>query len=67
MSNISIPGQKPKYREIFKDGIYRINPVTAQVLGICSALAVTNRVDNAIVMGVALIFVITLTNLIVSV
>jgi len=66
MNDISIPGQKPKYREIFADGIYRINPVTAQVLGICSCLAVTNRVDNAVVMGAALIFVITLSNLIVS-
>ena len=58
MSNISIPGQKPKYREIFKDGIYRVNPVTAQVLGICSALAVTTKLDTTLTMCVAVIFVV---------
>jgi Na+-transporting NADH:ubiquinone oxidoreductase subunit D len=66
MSDNTAPGQKLRFREIFADGIYRINPITAQVLGICSCLAVTNRVDNAVVMGGALIFVIALTNLLVS-
>ncbi len=66
MSDNTIPGQKPKFREIFADGIYRINPITVQVLGICSALAVTNRVDNAAVMGGAVIFVSIFSNLLVS-
>lgn len=66
MSDNTIPGQKPKFREIFADGIYRINPITIQVLGICSALAVTNRVDNAAVMGGAVIFVSIFSNLLVS-
>jgi len=66
MSDNSAQGQKIKFREIFADGIYRINPITTQVLGICSCLAVTNRVDNAVVMGGALIFVIALSNLLVS-
>ncbi len=42
------------------------NPVIHQVLGICSALAVTNRLENALVMGVALIFVAAMSNLFVS-
>ncbi len=66
MSDNTVPGQKPKFLEIFADGIYRINPITVQILGICSALAVTNRVDNAAVMGGALIFVSIFSNLLVS-
>lgn len=64
--NTAQQGQKTKFREIFIDGIYRINPITIQVLGICSALAVTVRVDNAAVMGGAVIFVSIFSNLIVS-
>ncbi len=50
----------------FKDGIWKNNPISIQILGICSALAVTNRFENALVMGVALIFVATTSNLLVS-
>ena len=42
------------------------NPITRQVLGICSALAVTVRVEQAIVMTLALTFVLTMSNMIVS-
>jgi Na+-transporting NADH:ubiquinone oxidoreductase subunit D len=49
-----------------KDGIWRNNPISIQILGICSALAVTNRFENALVMGVALIFVATSSNVFVS-
>ena len=42
------------------------NPVTVQVLGICSALAVTVKVDNAIVMSLALMFVLSCSNSIIS-
>lgn len=38
------------------------NPITLQILGICSALAVTRRLDTALVMGAAVIFVVTLSN-----
>ncbi len=50
----------------FKDGVWRENPISIQILGVCSALAVTNRLENALVMGVALIFVTTMSNLLVS-
>ena len=56
-----------KCKSTFQDGVYKVNPVTCQVLGICSCLAVTNRLENALVMGGALIFVLTMSNLIVSV
>ncbi|MHC4559102.1 MAG: Rnf-Nqr domain containing protein [Planctomycetota bacterium] len=54
-----------KCREVVQDGVYKVNPVTCQVLGICSCLAVTNRVESALVMGGALIFVLTMSNLLV--
>ena len=42
------------------------NPVTMQVLGICSALAVTRRLDTALLMSVSVIFVLTLSNVSIS-
>jgi Na+-transporting NADH:ubiquinone oxidoreductase subunit D len=57
---------KGRFRGILQDGIYKVNPVTHQVLGICIFLAVTNRVENSLVMGAALIFVTALSNLFVS-
>ncbi|MCP4071918.1 MAG: NADH:ubiquinone reductase (Na(+)-transporting) subunit D [Hyphomicrobiales bacterium] len=43
------------------------NPVTLQVLGICSALAVTTSLSTSLVMSGALIFVLTLSNVSISV
>ena len=54
------------HKEIFTDPINQNNPITRQVLGICSALAVTTRVENAIVMTLALMFVLTMSNTIIS-
>jgi Na+-transporting NADH:ubiquinone oxidoreductase subunit D len=47
-------------------GAWRNNPISIQVLGVCSALAVTNRLENSLVMSAALIFVTAMSNLIVS-
>ncbi|MFH1502518.1 MAG: NADH:ubiquinone reductase (Na(+)-transporting) subunit D [Candidatus Eisenbacteria bacterium] len=52
--------------ETLKAGAWVTNPVAVQVLGVCSALAVTNRLENSLVMGAALIFVCVGTNLFVS-
>jgi len=49
-----------------KDGIWTNNPLAIQVLGICSALAVTNKLSNSLVMGIALMFVTVGSNLFVS-
>ncbi len=49
-----------------KEGAWTNNPLAIQVLGICSALAVTNKLMNSLVMGVALIFVCVGSNLLVS-
>jgi len=52
--------------QTLKDGVWASNPISIQILGICSALAVTNRLENSLVMGVALIFVCVGSNLFVS-
>jgi Na+-transporting NADH:ubiquinone oxidoreductase subunit D len=58
--------QYTKWFNISKDGLLKENPIAVAVLGICSALAVTNRVENAIAMGLAVTFVVTSSSLVVS-
>ena len=55
-----------KKNTVFFDPIISNNPITRQVLGICSALAVTVKVDSAIVMAFALTFVLIMSNTIIS-
>ena len=55
-----------KIKRIFSDDLGKNNPVFAQVLGICSTLAVTNSLKNTLVMCVGLIFVTGLSSLTVS-
>lgn len=55
-----------KKHSVFSDPLISNNPITRQVLGICSALAVTVKVDVAMVMALALILVLTLSNIIIS-
>ena len=66
MSNSMTALTRKRFAEIMKEGIYKTNPVTHQVLGICIFLAVTNRVSNSLVMGAALIFVLVMSNLFIS-
>ena len=54
-------------KAVFSDPLISNNPITRQVLGICSALAVTVKVDSALVMALALTFVLTASNTIVSI
>ena len=56
----------PKNKRIAKAGVWKENPIFCQILGICSALAVTGRVSNAVVMSAALMFVLVGSNVIVS-
>jgi Na+-transporting NADH:ubiquinone oxidoreductase subunit D len=48
------------------DPLFENNPIVLQVLGICSALAVTTKMDTAVVMSAAVFGVLTLSNLSVS-
>jgi Na+-transporting NADH:ubiquinone oxidoreductase subunit D len=56
----------PSSIQIFKDGLWKDNPVLRQILGICSTLAVTNLLVNTIVMNAGLIFTLSLSSLTVS-
>ncbi|MFZ1705738.1 MAG: NADH:ubiquinone reductase (Na(+)-transporting) subunit D [Saprospiraceae bacterium] len=53
-------------KKLITDPITDNNPITIQVLGICSALAVTTLVTKAIVMGIAVVFVTACANLFTS-
>ena len=51
-------------KKIVSDPINVNNPISLQVLGICSALAVTIRLDQAIIMTLAVVFVLCSSNVI---
>ncbi len=53
-------------RRVLTDPLVINNPIGVQVLGICSALAVTTRMDKALVMGIGVMLVTALANLAVS-
>ena len=57
--------QTDTYKAV-SEAIYRNNPVSKQILGICSALAVTVQMNTAIVMALALTFVVACSNLVIS-
>jgi Na+-transporting NADH:ubiquinone oxidoreductase subunit D len=53
-------------RQILLDPLFDNNPIALQVLGVCSALAVTTQMATAAVMGLAVLFVLAGSNLTVS-
>ena len=53
-------------REALLDPLFNNNPIGLQVLGICSALAVTTKMETALVMSVAVVAVCALSNVAVS-
>jgi Na+-transporting NADH:ubiquinone oxidoreductase subunit D len=55
-----------KNKKLITDPLTDNNPVTVQVLGICSALAITVQVNQAIVMGLSVIFVTMMGNVVIS-
>jgi Na+-transporting NADH:ubiquinone oxidoreductase subunit D len=56
-----------KYKRIMKDNLGKNNAVFAQILGICSTLAVTNTVENTVVMVAGVVFTISLSSFTVSI
>ena len=50
----------------FVKGLWRDNPVFVQVLGMCPVLAVSNTAENALAMGLATLFVLLMSNILVS-
>ncbi len=53
-------------KNVFFDGIFKNNPVIVQLVGLCSVLAITTTVVNAIGMGAAVTFVLLGSNIVVS-
>jgi electron transport complex protein RnfE len=65
--------QKPRkktamtdFKGILLNGIIFENPILAQTLGMCSALAITTSVINGLSMGIAVTFVLLFSNLVIS-
>ncbi len=52
--------------KVIKDPLWDNNPIAFQVLGICSSLAVTTRLDKALVMGIGVTLVTALSNVLIS-
>ncbi len=55
-----------KKKDVFCTPLSTNNPVTVQVLGICSALAVTAKLEPALVMGVSVTVIVAMANVIIS-
>src|SRR3989338_7126250 len=55
-----------KNKKIIKDGLWDSNPITFQILGICSSLAVTTQLKTALVMSLGLTVVTALSNVAIS-
>ncbi len=73
MSEVAVKTKEPKEplfskknRKLITDPLTDNNPVTVQVLGICSALAITVQVMQGVVMGLSVIFVTVMGNLVIS-
>lgn len=55
-----------KQKKLLSDPLSDNNPVTVQVLGICSALAITTQLRTALVMALSVTLVVALSNLVIS-
>ena len=55
-----------KNKKVLSDPFSENNPITIQILGICSALAVTAQLKPALVMGIAVITVVSGSNVVIS-
>lgn len=58
--------EKTEIKKVFFNPFSKNNPVVVQILGICSVLAVTAKLEPAIVMGLSVIAVLAFSNVIIS-
>ncbi len=58
--------KKTESYKTFMNGLWRDNPIFSLILGICSALAVSNRVENALAMGAGVTFVLLATAILIA-
>ena len=54
------------FKKQLKDGLITQNPVLVQLLGMCSAMAISTSISNGIGMGVAVLIILTLSNIIIA-
>ena len=64
MAKFSLISKKNK--KLLTDPLDDNNPITVQVLGICSALAITVKLKPAVVMAISVLAVLTIGNVVVS-
>jgi len=57
---------KKSFGDILTNGILKQNPTFVQFLGMCPTLAVTSKLENALGMGAGVIFVLVMSNFIIS-
>ncbi|MEZ4853454.1 NADH:ubiquinone reductase (Na(+)-transporting) subunit D [Flavobacterium sp.] len=55
-----------KNQELVKDPLWDNNPITVQVLGICSALAITAELKASVIMALSVMFVLAMGNVVIS-
>jgi len=53
--------------KIFKEGLAANNPVFVQMVGMCSVLAISGTLTNALVMGMSVTFVVVMSNFVISI
>jgi Na+-transporting NADH:ubiquinone oxidoreductase subunit D len=56
-----------KNRKLLTIPLGRENPITVQVLGICSALAITVKLEPSVVMALSVVFVLAVSNVVISI
>ena len=54
------------FKKQFNEGLLTKNPVTVQLLGMCSTLAITTSLFNGIGMGLAVTIILTCSNILIS-
>jgi len=55
-----------RWTEVFLDGISLENPLTVLMIGLCSTLAVSTKFEGSLFMGIAVIFVLVMSNVFIS-
>ena len=66
MSQDREPLFSAKNMNLLKEPLDDSNPITVQVLGICSALAITVKLEPSVVMALSVVFVMAVSNVVVS-
>ena len=58
--------QKGEIKENLLKGLFKENPILVSMLGLCPTLAITTSLENALGMGIAFIFVLLMSNMVIS-